>query len=204
MTPAMVKAMLIGGSKSASAGLDRLSGGAVGSRPNIRQGFGRLYIADLIYAGPNITLLDECPTGLGCTPLFFTDAGQTRSGQFTVLDPSKPVVIVLAWTDDPAVVNGGPTLVRDLDLTVTNGCERYSGNYINSQDNSIQQDGCNGTTFYADHTNNVEMVVLPAGYTQQYNGAVLNWRVDSTTWWGSRDAAASATQRFVIFGSNVY
>src|SRR2546423_7961308 len=37
----------------------------------------------------------------------------------------------------------------------------------------------NGVTFYADHTNNVEVVYLPAGYTSNWNGAVLQWRVDS-------------------------
>jgi hypothetical protein len=191
LSPAMLKAMLVGSAKSAR-GLDRLNNTYVGPRPNITQGFGRLHISDLVGGGIYYRLLDENFNAP------FNGAGDSRTGTFTIAEPNKPTVIVLAWTDEPGPTTGGPTLVRDLNLTVkklTDGCERYSGNYVNAWDNSIQQD-CNGMSFYADHANNVEAIYLPPGYAPGYNTTVLEWRVDSFNW-------AQGTQPFAIFGSNV-
>jgi len=208
-SPAMAKAMLIGTAHSAR-GIDRINSSPytvyntyVGPRPNTTQGFGRLYIADLVGTGTNYAMWDENYPNR--TPAF-TGGGQVREGDFTIVDPTRPTVIVLAWTDEPAVVDtshpAAPRLVRDLDLTVTNGCEHYSGNYVGPQDTSIQQD-CNAMSFYADRTNNVEAVYLPAGYTSQYSTTVLHWKVSSYNW-ASGASPTRNTQPFVIFGANVY
>lgn len=200
-SPALVKAMLVSAAKSMAGGFDRLNNTWIGPRPNIAQGFGRLYLGDLIGAGSLYFLWEENdPRGTAS----FTGPGQSRTGYFTLNDPSRPTVIVLAWTDEPAIASMAPTLVRDLNLTVTNGCERYSGNYTDPWDRSVQQDGCNGVTFYADHTNNVEVVYLPAGYASNWNGAVLQWRVDSYSWGSNGASPARSTQPFVIVGANVY
>lgn len=208
LSPALLKAILVGSAKSVRGGTDRYTSTYVGARPNATQGFGRLFLNDVL-AGVYSTWagLDESQTG----PL--GSANDVRTGTFTIIDPNKPTVVVLAWTDEPSVVTNGPTLVRDLNLTVTTGqCSpspsmlRWSGNYMDSNENSIQQDGCNGSSFYADHANNVEMVVIPAGTAPGYSQMVITWKVDSSTWWESREdqSRRNGTQPFAIFAYNVY
>lgn len=202
LSPALLKAVVVGSAKSMKGGLDRYTSTTVAARPNSTQGFGRLFLNDVL-AGVYGTWvgLDENQTGaLG-------SVNDQRTGTFTIIDPTKPTVVVLAWTDEPSLVTGGPTLVRDLNLTVTTGCARWSGNYMDSaSENSIQQDGCNGSSFYADHANNVEMVVIPANTAPGYSQMVITWKVDSTTWWESREdqSRRRSTQPFAVFAYNVY
>ena len=202
LSPALLKAVLIGSAKSIKGGLDRYTSTQVAARPNPTQGFGRLFLNDVL-AGVNGTWVgvDENQNA----PL--ASVNDSRTGTFTIIDPTKPTVVALAWTDEPSLVTGGPTLVRDLNLTVTAGCARWSGNYLDTMsENSIQQDGCNGISFYADHTNNAEIVVIPANTAQGYSQMVITWKVDSTTWWESREdqSQRASTQPFAVFGSNVY
>ncbi|HEV7486660.1 MAG TPA: S8 family serine peptidase [Thermoanaerobaculia bacterium] len=185
-SPAMLKAALIGTAKSMKGGLDRYTNTTIGTRPNYNQGWGRLFLDDIIQNRTAYQLLDEA--------LFspFTAALQARSGTFTVADSSKPVVIVLAWTDEPASVPAGTTLVRDLDLQVHSGCTLYTGNYMNSSEVSIAQNYCGGAVA-RDSTNNVEMVVVPAE-----TFSTLSYSVSVHSWFGSHN------QKFAIFASNVF
>jgi subtilisin family serine protease len=185
-SPAMLKAALIGTAKSMKGGLDRYTTTTIGTRPNYNQGWGRLFLDDIIQNRTAYRLLDES----SFTP--FTAALQARTGTFTVADSSKPVVIVLTWTDEPASVPAGTTLVRDLDLQVHSGCTLYSGNYMNSSEVSIAQNYC-GNVAARDSTNNVEMVVVPAGTL-----STLSYSVSVHSWFGSHN------QKFAIFASNVF
>jgi Subtilase family len=185
-SPAMLKAALIGTAKSVKGGLDRYTNTTMGARPNYNQGWGRLSLDDIIQGRTAYRLLDEN----SFTP--FTAALQARSGTFTVADPAKPVVIVLAWTDEPASVPAGTTLVRDLDLQVHSGCTLYSGNYMNSSEVSVAQNYCYGP-YVRDSTNNVEMVVVPAGTL-----STLSYSISVHSWFGSHN------QKFALFASNVF
>jgi hypothetical protein len=158
----------------------------MGARPNYNQGWGRLFLDDIIQGRTAYQLHDES----FFAP--FTAALQARSGTFTVVDPSKPVVIVLAWTDEPASVPAGTTLVRDLDLQVHSGCTLYTGNYMNSSEVSVAQNYCYGP-YVRDSTNNVEMVVVPAGTL-----TTLSYSVSVHSWFGSHN------QKFAVFASNVF
>ena len=102
-------------------------------------------------------------------------------------------MIVLAWTDEPASVPAGTTLVRNLDLEVHSGCTLYSGNYMNSSEMSIAQSACSGAVA-RDSTNNVEMIVVPAGAltSMTYYVTVRSWGFGSTN------------QKFALFASNVF
>ncbi|MGQ9898139.1 MAG: S8 family serine peptidase [Acidobacteriota bacterium] len=86
----------------------------------------------------------------------FTATGQQRVFTGTVVSPTAPFRVTLAWTDPP-----GPTIgnayVNDLDLEVTVGGNTYRGNVFSGA-NSVT----GGT---ADPRNNVESVFLPAGVT---------------------------------------
>jgi hypothetical protein len=168
-------------------GLDRYTNTTIGTRPNYNQGWGRLFLDDIVQGRTAYRLLDEN----SFTP--FTAALQARSGTFTVADPAKPVVIVLAWTDEPAAVPAGTTLVRNLDLEIRSGCTLYSGNYMNSSEVSIAQGSCGGGAVARDSTNNVEMVVVPAGTLTS-----MTYYVNVRSWFGSHN------QKFALFASNVF
>jgi serine protease AprX len=185
-SPAMLKAALIGTAKSVKGGLDRYTSTTTTARPNYAQGWGRLFLNDIIQGTTQYRMLDES------TFAPFTAALQARSGTFAVVDPSKPVVIVLAWTDEPASVPAGATLVRNLDLEVQNGCTLYSGNFMNSSEVSIAQSSCSGSVV-RDSTNNVEMIVIPAGALTS-----MTYYVNVRSW-----GFGSHNQKFALFASNV-
>lgn len=187
-SPAMLKAALIGTAKSVKGGLDRYTNTTVPARPNYDQGWGRLFLDDIIQGTTVYRMLDET----SFTP--FTAALQARSGTFTVADASKPVVIVLAWTDEPASVPAGTTLARNLDLEVHSGCTLYSGNYMNASEVSIAQDSCSFGGVARDSTNNVEMIVVPASAltSMTYYVSVRSW------------GFGTHNQKFALFASNVF
>lgn len=186
-TPAMLKAALVGNAHSMKGGFDRYANGDVAARPNPAQGFGRLYLGDALGSGVQ-TYLDES----SWTP--FTGAGQYTDRHFTVADPGKQVVIVLAWSDEPALVSANPTLVRDLDLFVPNSyCSGYTGNVMDSAtETSVLQSGiCANYTY--DRANNVEMIALPAGRSD------FTVEIISNTW-----GFGSHNQKLAFFAANAY
>lgn len=161
LTPAMVKAALMGSALSVKGGIDRRTGGAVAARPNSVQGFGRLYLGEALSNSTVQSYFDES----SWTP--FTAAGQWRGRTLTVADSSKRVIIVLAWSDEPGNVNANPALVRDLDLEVwpnAESCGTYTGNQIvASTEASRLQSPLNCGPLTYDRVNNVEIIVIPAG-----------------------------------------
>lgn len=159
LSPPMLKAALVANSVSVKGGLDRRTGGTVAARPNAVQGYGRLNLNEALSNTVVETYLDES----SWTP--FTAAGQNRGRFFTVVNSAKPVVIVLAWSDEPANVNANPTLVRDLDLEIWDDqyCRAYTGNHLLPNETSRIFGGLNCAAPTYDRRNNVEMIVIPAG-----------------------------------------
>lgn len=191
-TPAMLKASLVGNSVSVRGGIDRQTGNTVsvrGPAPGQSQGFGRLSLGEALSGQTVQTFLDESSWQS------FTGSGQQRSRSFTVADTSKPVTIVLAWTDEAATPYAPVTLVRDLDLTVPlDSCSGYTGNDLDSYEYSIVQGSssqCN--VFVFDTRNNLEMIVIPPNSRTSFDV-----RISTTTWGGS------SPQPFALFVSNGY
>jgi serine protease AprX len=193
LSPAMLKAATIGNALSVKGGLDRYQTQQQGhdvyvaARPNDVQGFGRLYLGDaLATSGVTQTDLDEG----SWTP--FTGAGQSRSRAFTIVDRSKPTVIVLAWTDEPAQPGANPCLVRDLDIYIQYPLSPtwyFTGNEMTNDEVSEQQ--------YSpawDTLNNVEMIVIPP-----YNYYWFTLQILERTWGGG-----THNQKFAVFASNAY
>jgi hypothetical protein len=186
-SPAMLKAALIGTAKSMKGGTDDYTGASVTARPNAVQGFGRLFLADIMQDTQSYRFLDES----SFTP--FTAAGQSRSGTLTVANQSKPVVVVLAWTDEPGSVSATQTLVRDLDLDVQVGCTLYAGNSLDATTEYSTAPPYCYSTYGHDHKNNVEIVVLPP-----YSGSTFTYYVTETSW-----AFGTHNQKFAIFAANI-
>lgn len=84
----------------------------------------------------------------------FSATGQSRTFTGTVVDPSQPFRVTLAWTDAPGPTSGAPQL-NDLDLSVVITGNTYLGNVFS---------GASSVTGGAkDAADNVESVFLPAG-----------------------------------------
>jgi Subtilase family. len=186
-SPAMLKAALIGTAKSMKGGKDDYTGASIAARPNAVQGFGRLFLADIMQGTQSYRFLDES----SFTP--FTGAGQSRNGTLTVVNQSKPVVLVLAWTDEPGSVSASQTLVRDLDLDVLVGCTLYAGNSLDATTEYSTTPGYCYSTYGHDHKNNVEIIVLPP-----YFGSSFTYYVTETSW-----AFGTHNQKFALFAANV-
>ncbi|MCS6843471.1 MAG: S8 family serine peptidase, partial [Caldilineales bacterium] len=138
-TPALIKAYVI-------AHPTYLTGvGANDTLPSNSQGYGM----------PNLELaFDSTPRALVNQTVLFDNSGETWTWTGSVADPSKPLRIVLAYTDAPGNTGTSPQ-VNNLNLTaVVNGVtylgNRFSGRWSVS----------GGT---ADNANNYEAIFLPAG-----------------------------------------
>ncbi|MCU0314657.1 MAG: S8 family serine peptidase, partial [Solirubrobacteraceae bacterium] len=132
-SPALLKAMLIGGAQPLP-----------GLWPGGRQGFG---LARLRGADPRGRWLRDQQDLL-------TEAGQSVSWTVTPADTGAPLAITLAWTDAPGLTVGAPW-VNDLDLEVEAGGRLYRGNGL--------QNGVSVPDAAPERKDNVETVVLPAG-----------------------------------------
>jgi hypothetical protein len=147
-SPAMVKAILAGTARDLVGGVDcnltNGTGPALTNVPNNSQGWGLVNVGAVF--GTNSTRLDQREV-LGAT-------GDLSTVCATVDDTSKPVRIVVAWTDAPGNV-GGLAWKNDLNLEVVRGADTYLGNVLSG--------GLSVTGGSADGKNNLEQVILPAG-----------------------------------------
>lgn len=152
-SPAMYKAMLVGGAKSMTGGVDRQESFIAGAPrtvtawPNTQQGFGLLNLSDLLTLNVTKSTHDQQ------TVLMM---GQAFNRSVTVADPSKPLRIVLVWTDAPAVGGATTAAVNNLNLRV----DSYYGNYIGTDGFSRIPPGCGRPSCPppSDSKNNVEAV----------------------------------------------
>jgi len=145
-SPALVKAAFTAVAKDLS-GFNDADGRTMGHRPDRFQGYGRLDLDAVADPVVPVLYFDQAVV------LDATGASWTR--QVTPVDPSRPVRIMLAWTDAKGHGLGGttPAWVNDLDLTVTSNNVSYRGNVIGA-------DGWSASGGSADTKNNLEGVFL--------------------------------------------
>jgi len=110
--------------------------------PNFDAGWGLANLGRMIAPDDPVWILDQ--TAL------LTTAGGAWQQRVMVANPSQPLRVTLAWTDAAAAAGAEPTLVNDLDLTVTSGAATYLGNNL--------VDGWSIAGGTADRLNNLEDV----------------------------------------------
>ncbi len=137
--------------------------------PDQYQGWGGLSLDRLFGATSRYYLYDQGTT--------FTAPGQTFTKTLTITDPTKPISVVLAWTDrssDPTVPAGQYNLVNDLDLSVTmqwtegevRYLRRWRGNHYYCDRDAVQSgrtgysldNGNSPCTLTFDRKNNLEKI----------------------------------------------
>ncbi|MFO7681429.1 MAG: S8 family serine peptidase [Chloroflexota bacterium] len=130
--------------------------------------------------------LPDMSVGLDSTPRFLLDQSTVFGGsgeQWTqtvyAADPTKPVRIVLAYTDQAGAVGTNPQ-VNDLDLRVASGANVYLGNRI-----SGQWSVTGGTP---DRANNVEAVFLQPGAAESLDITVTAFNIAGDGVPGNGDA----------------
>ncbi|HJU39096.1 MAG TPA: S8 family serine peptidase, partial [Tahibacter sp.] len=140
-SPALVKSYLI----AHPTYLTGVSGND--TLPSAAQGYGMPNLAAAFSATPARVIVDQTQT--------FGATGDTYALIGAVADNTKPVRVVLSWTDAPAAVNSTSPAVNNLDLVVTVGGVAYRGNRFAGQWST--------TGGSADTANNTEVVFLPPG-----------------------------------------
>ena len=146
-TPALTKAAFTASALDL-AGNNDADGGTLGHVFDSKQGWGRMDLDSLL-------VHDEGSVRYYDAPVVLEQTGEQWSATVSPLDPSKPMKIMLVWTDALGHGLGGstPAWNNDLDLTVSVGSALYRGNNIGSQGWSI-------TGGSADDKNNTEGVFL--------------------------------------------
>jgi len=177
-SPAMVKAALLNGA------VEVTGTGAVASRPNGSEGWGRINLKNVLNTGAAMTYIDQT------VPL--ATVGEVRNFTGSVPDSSRPVRVSLVWTDPPGAAD--PALVNDIDLEVMIGGNKYRGNMLSS--------GSSVTGGSADVLNNVENVFLPAGLSGPITVRVVAKTLNGDGILGNAD---STDQHFalVVFNGSV-
>ncbi len=178
-SPAMTKAYLMNSARY----LDGV--GANDSLYSNNQGMGEVNLATAFDGSPRI-LRDQI------TGEKFTATGQSRSYVGTIVDPSKPLRVTLAWTDAPGNTSGS-AYNNDLDLVVTVGGNTYKGNVFSGATSVT-----GGT---ADSRDNVESVFLPAGLSGNFAVTVTAANITSD---GVPNEAPSLDQDYalVVYNAN--
>jgi hypothetical protein len=107
------------------------------------------------YGMPNMGLMfDDTLKYLYDQDVVFDNTGEDWTWVGSAADPSKPVRIVMTYTDSPGAVGTSPQ-VNNLDLAVVTNGDTYLGNNFT---NEFSDPGGS-----ADSANNYEAVFLPAG-----------------------------------------
>lgn len=155
--PSMIKAALIGAADTVQGGWDYAAGGSLGWEPGVAQGWGRLDLARVFDSTPKVWG-NEDPARV------FTTSGSYQNFTMSIADPSKPLIIVLAWSDAAGPLGATSPLVNQLNLWVMQGqytyCDgQYTGQY------STASTGC----WLPDFSNNVKVVrIAPNSFSGQF------------------------------------
>ncbi|MCA9923294.1 MAG: S8 family serine peptidase [Anaerolineales bacterium] len=147
-SPAMMKAYLIA-HPAYLTGVD-----ANDTLPSNDQGYGM----------PNMAIaFDDADRHLVDQTIIFDNSGETWTFDTSVADPTKPVRLVMTYTDQPGMVGISPQ-VNDLSLKMTMGGQTYRGNHFSGQWSSP-----GGAP---DALNNYEAIFLPAGTSGSFSVTV--------------------------------
>jgi subtilisin family serine protease/subtilisin-like proprotein convertase family protein len=180
-SPALMKALLINGARSASSLYDLQV-----NTPINHQGWGLVNLptslppsnTGAVTNGPtSFTFFDQ-----SATEALVTGQGKTRTVTLGASGAGRPLRFTLAWTDPPGNPAAGIKLVNDLDLIVTNltSGEVYYGNNIPSGSDFTLATPTNGVPVH-DFVNNVENVYIgePEGTNTVFSVTVLGRRVNA-------------------------
>lgn len=128
----------------------------MGHRPDRFQGYGRIDLDATVNAAEPMFSIDQSE--------LFTTTGQAWTRSLTAADPTRPIRVMLAWTDAKGHGLGGttPAWVNNLDLAVTTSSGTFLGNVVGT-------DGWSATGGTADDKNNLEGVFLSPA---QHGGSV--------------------------------
>lgn len=145
-SPAMVKAAFTAAAKDLS-GFNDADGRVMGHRPDRFQGYGRLDLDAVVHSPDDVLYFDQANV--------LSATGANWSLEVTPADPTRPMRIMLAWTDAKGHGLGGTTAawVNNLDLSVVSDGATYRGNVVGA-------DGWSATGGSADAMNNLEGVFL--------------------------------------------
>lgn len=145
-SPALAKAAVVSSAQDLFGGNDA-DGAALPRRPDSKQGWGRLRVDRLLGQDVQIWYYDQARV--------LENTGEIWQQVLWPADPSKPVQIMLVYTDAPGHGLGGSQAAwnNDLDLAVASGRATYRGNVFDASGNSVV-----GGSY--DTRNNVEAVVL--------------------------------------------
>ncbi len=145
-SPAMVKAAFLPVAHDLAGHLDA-DGNPLGHPFDYKQGWGRMDTAAVVSPTAPIAYFDA--------PLILDNTGEEWVRTISAADPSKPVRIMLVWTDAPGHGLGGetPAWNNDLDLLVEYGGDSFYGN-------NFGDDGWSQPGGAADYRNNTEGVFL--------------------------------------------
>lgn len=159
-SPALTKAFLLGTAASVSGGTDRYDTSVLGWEPAPRQGFGRLDLSSIINASPSTRYLDEDHEGSRTRR--FTSTGQYYEVTYNVADYSKPVVIVLAYTDAPSDENSVGNAVNVLNMVAYNqyGWSWHDGSTGAQFTPPCTPPGLSAPCWIADSVNNVKWIKI--------------------------------------------
>ena len=152
-SPAMVRAALSGSTIDPVGGKLNRGGSLVPSIPNIHSGWGRVVLRDLFDGQVEQFMLDQTQV--------FTASGQTFTVDLELVNPDRPLRVVLSWTDAVPELSAATKLVNDLDLSVSFGTSTWKGNVFSGGSSMI------GGTF--DTLNNIEQVILPTPQQGNYS-----------------------------------
>ncbi|HIB51126.1 MAG TPA: hypothetical protein EYO40_07620, partial [Phycisphaerales bacterium] len=146
-SPALIKAAFTAGAQDL-AGNNDADGVVLGHVFDSKQGWGRMDLPAVLTNGINSVRYYDAPVVLDQT-------GDQWSATVSPVDPSKPMKIMLVWTDALGHGLGGstPAWNNDLDLLVSTGLATYKGNNIGSA-------GWSTSGGIADGKNNIEGVFL--------------------------------------------
>jgi len=208
-SPAMTKAILIGGARDIAGGTiwapngsntGLISAGTVNHIPSTTQGWGMVSFDKLLGPATSYFFWDQSTTRL------FT-GNQIIGPTTSIVDGTKETRITLVWTDPykPTTSPSGTVyaaLVNNLDLEafVGTGNPYYYGNNFDANGHSIPNPGL----VIFDSVNTVEEILIPANtYT---TGTTISIYVEGNGIMGDAITPDGTTPRqdFALFGYNIH
>jgi|GEM_PF-3239028 len=152
-SPALIKAVLIGSAESMQGGVDFVTGYTLGWEPG-PQGFGRLSLKRLLDDPTPRKYRDDVAER-------FTSAGGYKNFTYRVADPTKPIILTLAYTDAPSAPGTSGLRTNGIDMYVLQGGYVYCDGVYGYQ-YTPRSSGC----WLPDLTNNVKQLrIAPNSFT---------------------------------------
>ena len=164
-SPALIKAAFLPVAHDLVGHLDA-DGKPLGHPFDSKQGWGRMDAAAVVDPQMPVVYFDQ--------PVVLDDTGEEWAQSLEVVDPSRPLRLMLVWTDAPGHGLGGttPAWNNDLDLLVEADGSTYHGN-------DFGPDGWSQAGGSADPMNNTEGVFLDPGAVGSFTVRVVASNINS-------------------------